>query len=109
MLLNSDPRQPNEASSEYCIRLRLLAIRGSCATLSSGGHVGSELNRRTGITRSGFGVLRKLWNHSALILEGKVNPYQAMVENKLLHAVASLCLAEAQVRKLDVFQAMCPG
>ena len=42
------------------------------ASLSSDGHVGSELNRRIGIAKSEFGVLRKLWNHSALNLERKL-------------------------------------
>ena len=75
--------------------------------LSDAGHIGSELSRRIGCAKNEFRVLRKVWNDAVVSLKRRPYLYKALVETKLLYALASTCLTEAQQRQVDGFQAKC--
>ena len=77
------------------------------ATLDDAGQVSSELYCRIGIAKNAFQTVTQVWNHAAIAIGKKVDIYKFLVESKLLHGLASLCLTTAQLRHLDGFQAKC--
>ena len=63
------------------------------ATLADDGHIGSELSRRIGCAKNEFRILRVFGNHAAVNSKRRLYLYKAVVETKLLYALASTCLA----------------
>ena len=77
------------------------------ALLSADGRARGELNRRLGAAQSDFQALSRVWRHSALSRQRKIELLKAMVESKLMYGLSSLWLSKPERRKLDGFQNRC--
>jgi hypothetical protein len=76
-------------------------------TLAEDGRIRSELGRRIGIARADFDTLSRVWSHSALGRKRKLSICHALVESKLLHGLATVCMNVAELRRLNGFQNKC--
>ena len=77
------------------------------SVLSADGKSGSEISRRLGAARSEFDKLLRVWKHSKIPALRKVAIFEACVMSKLLYNLHSLCMNEAEKRKVNAFQARC--
>ena len=75
--------------------------------LCADGSAGGELNRRIGAARETFTKLCRVWGHTAIPTERKLEIYSACVLSKLTYNLHSLVLNAAEQRKLDAFHAKC--
>ena len=77
------------------------------SVLSHDGLPGHELGRRIGMAKRDFLELQKVWKHSSLSRDRKVQIYKALIESKLMCSLSCLCLASADRWRLDGFQNRC--
>jgi hypothetical protein len=77
------------------------------SVLHGDGQSTHEVNRRIAIARADFDSLCKVWTRAPLSWKRKLHIYVALVESKLLYAMASLALTVAQQRRLNGFQNRC--
>jgi hypothetical protein len=77
------------------------------AILTADGSNCLELNRRIGAAKGDFVSLCKIWSHSSLTWRGKLRIFSAVVESKLMYALARLTFTVADLRRLDGFQNRC--
>ena len=75
--------------------------------LAADGRISSELNRRLGLARHDFETLKTIWSHSALSTSRKIVIFDACVMSKLLYALYTACLNQAERRRIDGFHARC--
>ena len=54
-----------------------------------------------------FLELQKVWKHSSLSRDRKIQIYKALIESKLMYSLSCLCLSSADRRRLDGFQNRC--
>ena len=77
------------------------------ATIYSDGGFKRELNRRLGAAWAEYSKLERLWNHTALSKERKIQVYNAIVISRLLYGLSSAWLNVAEIRRLNGFQCRC--
>ena len=77
------------------------------STLSDDVHDAHELVRRIALAKADFIALNNVWHRSSLTWKGKLRIFESLVESKLLYSLNSICLTQAQEKKLDGFQARC--
>ena len=77
------------------------------SVLSHDGLPGHELGRRIGMAKRDFLELQKVWKHSSLSRDRKIQIYKALIESKLMYSLSCLCLSSADRRRLDGFQNRC--
>ena len=77
------------------------------SVVSDDGRISGELARRLGIAAGEFRKLSRLWRHSRLGRERKVQIFAAIVVSILLYGLAAAWLNKADRRKLDGFQNRC--
>ena len=75
--------------------------------LSADGTSSSELNRRIGAARDTFSKLCRIWGHTSIPNERKLEIYSACVLTKLTYNLHALLLNTAEERKLDAFHVRC--
>ena len=75
--------------------------------ISDDGRVDSELSRKLGVAASDFRSLSKAWGHTGISLRRKLQFFNALIISKLLYGLSSVCLVDAQRRRLDGFHARC--
>ena len=103
-----------EISGSY----RLLAPDGSIiaptdvmtylgATIYADGSIRSELNRRLGAAWAEFCKLSRLWKHTSLRRERKIQIFNAVVLTRLLYSFNSAWLNVADTRHLNGFHCRC--
>ena len=68
---------------------------------------GHELGRRIGMARADFMALQKIWKHSSLSRDRKLDIFRSLIESKLLYRLSCLCLLAAERRRLNGFQNRC--
>ena len=66
-----------------------------------------ELARRVGMAKADMKSLEKVWRHTSLPRQRKLEIYIAVVETRLLYGLASTWLNAAQRRSLSGFQNRC--
>ena len=71
------------------------------------GRSSHALNRRIGLAKADFNALAKVWSHLALTWRRKLRIFASLVESKLVHALATMCLNTADLRRLDGLQNRC--
>ena len=76
------------------------------ALLHAAGDPKAEVDRRIGEARSSFACLEKVWSHANLTVKEKLRIFDACVVSKLLYGLDSLCLRQAERRRLDGAQAL---
>ena len=103
-----------EVSGSY----RLLAPDGSTiapsevmtylgAAIYPDGRVKSELNRRLGAAWREFSKMSRLWKHTNLNRERKIQIFNAVILTRLLYSLSSAWLNVAELRRLDGFHCRC--
>ena len=75
--------------------------------LCSDGTSDSELNRRLGAARDTFSKLCRVWGHTNIPVQRKLEIYSACILSKLTYNLHALALNIAEQRKLDAFHARC--
>ena len=70
-------------------------------------HDSQELARRIAMAKADFIAIEAVWRHSSLTWPRKLHIFSALIESKLLYALAAICLTTAQKRKLNGFQNRC--
>ena len=70
-------------------------------SISNDGRVGGELARRLGIAFAEFRGLQKLWGHTSISRQRKIELFNAIVVPKLLYSMSAACLSKAEKRRLD--------
>ena len=73
--------------------------------LDKAGNIGSELNRRLGAAQADFKQLSKIWRHTCLSLQKKLEIFESCVVSKLLYCLHTAWLNVADLRKIDAFHA----
>ena len=65
------------------------------------------MSRRIGAARGEFEKLRRIWAHSTLARDRKIQIFGACVLSKLLYGLHTTWLHQVEVKRLDGFQASC--
>ena len=76
------------------------------STVHADGKFGCKISWKLGIANAEYNSLRQVWT-SSLPMNRKVYLFEALIISKLSYGVASARLAEADLRRMDVFQASC--
>ena len=74
---------------------------------SADGTSGSEISRRMGSAEGQFDKLCRVWKHSGITAQRKLQIVEACIMSKLLYYLHSLCLTKVETRKLDTFHVRC--
>ena len=77
------------------------------ATLWADGNVHSELNRRLGMAWADFTKLTRLWSHTSITRQRKVEVFEAAIMTGLMYGLSTMWLNVSDQRRLDGFQARC--
>ena len=75
--------------------------------LSESGYISPELSRRIGMVKGDFQSLEKVWKHSALSKDRKLEIFRSLLEAKLFYSLACAVFCKADIRRLDGFQCRC--
>ena len=77
------------------------------SVLTHDGLPGHELGRRIGMAKADFMALQKVWKHSSLSHDRKLDIFRSFIESKLLYSLSCLCLSAAECTRLNGFQNRC--
>jgi hypothetical protein len=77
------------------------------SSLAADGKIGTELNRRIGSAQSDFRTLQRVWSHSSLPRQKRIDIFQACIVSKALYGLEVACLNVSEKRRLDGFHARC--
>ena len=79
-----------------------------CVTLNdASGKATAELNRRLGLATADFHALCRVWKHTVLDTAQKVQIFSACIISKLMYSLHTAWSGNADICKLDAFQARC--
>ena len=67
----------------------------------------AELSRRLGMVKGDFQSLEKVWNHSALSRERKLQIFRSLLESKLSYSLPCAVFCKGDLRRLDDFHCRC--
>ena len=65
------------------------------------GRVGNELHRRLGKASADFRGLQKIWGHTSICVQWKLELYNAVLVSKLLYSLSAIWLNASERRQLD--------
>ena len=77
------------------------------AILSNQGGSCVELGRRMGMMRGDFRTLQKVWKHSNLNRDRKLEIFRSLIESKLFYGLPCIAFTKADKRRLDGFHCRC--
>jgi len=71
------------------------------------GRAAAELTRRIAICAADFRNLSRIWKHSHISLQRKVQIYNAIIVSRLLYGLSALWLGTPEQKRLDGFHCYC--
>jgi hypothetical protein len=77
------------------------------AAIYADGRIKSELNRRLGAAWAEFCKMSRLWKHTTLSRERKIEIFNACILTRLLYSLSSAWLNVAETRRLNGFHCRC--
>ena len=77
------------------------------AVLSADGRVHTELARRIGAAEAEYKLLSRVWSHSTLNRDRKIQLFNSCIMSKLMYCLHTTWLNTAEQRKLDGFHCRC--
>ena len=77
------------------------------SSLAADGRVSAEIGRRLGMAKKDFETLRRVWAHSRLSLQWKLQVFGVCIATRLVYGLTVACLNQVERRRLDGFQARC--
>ena len=75
--------------------------------MAADGLIVSELSRRLGCARAEFDTLARVWSHSSLSTQRKLQIFEACVQTKLLYGLHAAWLRKHGLAKIDSFHVLC--
>ena len=75
--------------------------------LTADGQADSEVSRRIGAAMGDFRALQKIWGHSGIGKQRKLQLCTALISSKLQYCLSTVWFVTAQLRRIDGFYARC--
>ena len=116
----------HQAGQEYGLsfnwsKLEVLSVRKTCSiftpggcpisskeamvylgsSISADGRNSSDINRRLGMAKADYMALARVWGHSTLSRNRKLEIFQACIVSTLTYGLMVMCLCQAEHRRID--------
>ena len=77
------------------------------ANIYADGGIKSEVNKKLGIAWGDFNKLVRVWKHTSLTKERKLQVFQSVIIGRVLYGLSSAWLNAAELRRLNGFYCRC--
>jgi hypothetical protein len=76
-------------------------------SLAADGKMQAEIAKKLGIAWADFSTLERLWKHTSISKDRKIEVFQATVTSRLLYGLSGAWINVAERRRIDGFQSRC--